>query len=367
MARASDELSRNAAQGTRIAGMRVKRDPLDTATRHQVLLERASTDVANRVVKQSDEFAKNAIALLKDADEVSEISLRDFRKLTTEVQSAGKKALGAAKRKIHDSLAPLAKQESAFNARELATYSKDKIAKLPAKDALQAVMTKPIPATGQFANEMLDSWSTSELQALNNLIAKGRANGWSNSQLIKAIKGTRGAEFADGLNARIRANVSTVTRTLMQHTAATTRNETWQLNSDVVTGYQIVAVLDDKTTAQCRGLDQLCRDGLVFKLGKGPKPPLHHNCRSTMVPVLTGDKDNTEDTAESEGYYTWLKRQPSDFQDAAIGPTRAKLLRDGGLTAEEFAKLSLNRRFQPLTLDEMRKLEPLAFKRAGIE
>jgi hypothetical protein len=65
-------------------------------------------------------------------------------------------------------------------------------------------------------------------------------------------------------------------------------------------------------------------------------------------------------------YYDWLKTQPTAFQDSAIGPTRGKLLRSGGLTAEEFARLNLGRNFEPLTLEAMRKLEPAAFERAGV-
>jgi hypothetical protein len=66
-------------------------------------------------------------------------------------------------------------------------------------------------------------------------------------------------------------------------------------------------------------------------------------------------------------YYQWLKTQPSAFQDAALGKTRARLFRDGGLTAERFAALQLDRRFEPLTLDELRALDPLAFIKAGID
>ncbi len=65
-------------------------------------------------------------------------------------------------------------------------------------------------------------------------------------------------------------------------------------------------------------------------------------------------------------YYDWLKLQPSAFQDQALGPTRAKLFRDGGLTLERFSELQLDRNFKPLTLEQMKKLEPLAFERAGI-
>ena len=49
-----------------------------------------------------------------------------------------------------------------------------------------------------------------------------------------------------------------------------------------------------------------------------------------------------------------------------LGPARGTLLRDGGLSAERFQELRLSRNFEPLTLAEMQRLEPLAFERAGI-
>jgi hypothetical protein len=68
----------------------------------------------------------------------------------------------------------------------------------------------------------------------------------------------------------------------------------------------------------------------------------------------------------NETYYSWLKKQPVEFQREAIGPKRAKLLRSGGLSAQRFAELNMGRKFQPLTLEEMRSLEPLAFERAKL-
>jgi hypothetical protein len=65
-------------------------------------------------------------------------------------------------------------------------------------------------------------------------------------------------------------------------------------------------------------------------------------------------------------YYDWLTQQPAAFQDKAIGPVRAKLLRDGGLSVERFSELQLDRNFAPLTLDQMKALEPLAFDRADL-
>jgi hypothetical protein len=107
---------------------------------------------------------------------------------------------------------------------------------------------------------------------------------------------------------------------------------------------------------------------------------LVHNCRSVVTSVLSEEFDFLDEGATraskgaeggkqvdaSLGYYDWLKKQPVSFQNAAIGNTRATLLRNGGLTSTEFARLSLGKNFKPLTLDEMRRLEPAVFERAGL-
>jgi len=51
---------------------------------------------------------------------------------------------------------------------------------------------------------------------------------------------------------------------------------------------------------------------------------------------------------------------------ASLGPVRGKLFRDGGLTAERFAALQLDKNFKPLALDQLKELEPLAFERARL-
>jgi hypothetical protein len=65
-------------------------------------------------------------------------------------------------------------------------------------------------------------------------------------------------------------------------------------------------------------------------------------------------------------YYHWLQQQPATFQDVAIGPMRAKLLQEGGLSVQRFSELQLDRNFVPLNLAQMKVLEPLAFERAGL-
>jgi SPP1 gp7 family putative phage head morphogenesis protein len=51
-------------------------------------------------------------------------------------------------------------------------------------------------------------------------------------------------------------------------------------DSGVVAAYQYSAILDGRTTTVCEGLH-----GKVFKAGEQPVPPMHFNCRSTLIPI----------------------------------------------------------------------------------
>ena len=136
--------------------------------------------------------------------------------------------------------------------------------------------------------------------------------------------------------------------------------------------YKFVATLDSRTTTTCRSLD-----GKTFKLGQGPTPPVHINCRSTTVAVpakqfqfLSEGRTRASKSGPVKAnvtYYDWLKKQPKKFQEDALGKTRAKLFRDGGISAKRFGELQLDRNFQPLTLDELMKKEPIIFARAGVD
>lgn len=117
---------------------------------------------------------------------------------------------------------------------------------------------------------------------------------------------------------------------------------------------RVVGTLDSKTSQICRSLDD-CGLPVVF----GPRPPFHPNGRATFVLSTqfsemfgqggTRSPQNGQINGALECYH-WLHRQPASFQDAAIGPVRAELFRDGGLTVQRFNELQLNRNFAPLDL-----------------
>ena len=228
---------------------------------------------------------------------------------------------------------------------------------------------------GMTLEPFLKQYTSDQKALINGTISQGFAEGRTISQITRDIRGTSGQRFRDGQLAGINRNNRIMVRTAVQNAGEQARQRTWDSNKDLIKGVKWVSTLDGRTTNQCRALD-----GREFAIDKGPRPPIHYGCRSTVTPVLSERFDfldkgakRPEKGADGAGqvstdttYYSWLKTQPASFQDEIIGPTRGKLLRNGGLTSDEFSRLSLNTNFKPRTIEEMKRQAPEAFKEANL-
>jgi len=206
---------------------------------------------------------------------------------------------------------------------------------LPTAGMLQQIVNREViqgaPLTQWWAGLARDTSRQVE-QAINS----GIANGESVDQIVRRIRGTRSFPGAFGSSRR---NVQSVVRTSITHVSARAREESFAANSDIIKGYQYVATLDARTTDICASID-----GQVFPVGQGPRPPLHINCRSTVIPIMKSwkemglpFKDMTDTTRASMNgqvparlfYPEWLRGQSVAIQNEALGVGRAKLFRQG--------------------------------------
>jgi SPP1 gp7 family putative phage head morphogenesis protein len=351
---------------------------VEQSTRHQVYLERLKSSEANQWVSFLQEIDRSLRERLS-GNEISEFSRRRLEKLVREVDAMLAEIYSRYQEQLKVHLVDLAEYEAGFEARSLNSAIKgesDFEFIVPAASQVNAaILSHPLSVRGADGGKLLEpfikDWTATERKRVSNAIRQGFFEGQSNSQLLQVIRGTRANKFQDGILAVNDRHVRTMVRTAVQHVASVSRLETLKANDDVVESYDFIATLDGRTTVQCRALD-----GQNFQIGQGPLPPLHPGCRSTIVPRLSPEFDFLNEGATrsskdgyvdaNQTYYQWLKKQPKDFQDDAIGPPRAQLLRDGGLTEKEFARLSLGRNFKPLTLEEMKLKEPNAFARAGL-
>jgi hypothetical protein len=147
-------------------------------------------------------------------------------------------------------------------------------------------------------------------------------------------------------------------RTAANLTGSVARNATYRANSDVLKGEEYSAVLDGRTTITCASLD-----GKIYPVGEGHIPPLHYNCRSVRVPVVSDEfaalregatrASMTGPVSSQTTYNSWLGRQSPEFQDEVLGPERARLFRSGGLSLDKFTDDA----GKVYTLDELKARE----------
>lgn len=198
---------------------------------------------------------------------------------------------------------------------------------------------------------------TSAKRMVRKQIDVGLLQGDSIDQIVRRIRGARGVENL------ARNQLASVTRTAVKHTSTATREATFAENSDVIKSVQFVATLDARTTEICGGLD-----GKVFALDEGPRPPMHHQCRSEIIPVLKSWKELGIDlkkapagtrasmdgqVSENLTYGKWLKKQPKETQNEILGVGKAKLFRRGNVKIEQFTDSA----HRPLTLKQLTALE----------
>lgn len=348
---------------------------IEAATRNAVLIERLKAGEVEKI----DPFLRRIDKDLRDKlsrDTLTGYSRNRLEDLLRTIDAMLAQIHGEYTAQLMLDLFDVAAYEAQFEARSLDQVLVNIAAAVPTIQAVQAaVRVQPLSVTGQDGGKLLDAfvadWTQAERNRVTGAIRMGFVQGETNQQVINRIRGTKALKYSDGLLAITRRNAEAVVRTGIQHAANVARMETWKTNSDVVTGYRWVSTLDGRTSSQCRSLD-----GRLFKMGKGPVPPAHIRCRSTTAAELDAryafldegatrsSKDGYVDATET--YYSWLQKQPAEFQRIALGAERAKLFREGGLSAERFAELQLDRNFKPLTLEQMKALEPEAFRVAGL-
>jgi SPP1 gp7 family putative phage head morphogenesis protein len=349
----------------------------DALLQHQVLVQRLSTNEVNKFkpfLVQMDRVLRDALAEIH----VTDFARARLEKLLFTVDTLLEGILTRYSKQLMLDLEAFAQHEAKFSAAALdAETLFDAV--IPSVTQIRAaIMSTPLGVKGSGRGALLKSfvqnWTASEVRAVNGVIRRGAFEGKTNMAIVQELRGSHERNYQDGVLNLTKRHAEAVVRTAVQHVATLARDESFAKNADILKGVKWLSTLDKSTCLVCAALD-----GREFPLNSGPRPPQHLRCRCTCIPQLKDDMGLTKGaTRASKGlelgrqvdanltFFSWLKTQPASFQDLAIGPTRGKLLRDGGLSAEKFAALNVDKTFAPLTLDEMRAIDGAAFSKAGL-
>jgi SPP1 gp7 family putative phage head morphogenesis protein len=213
---------------------------------------------------------------------------------------------------------------------------------------------------GLTIEDALRQFSAKKRKQIAQIISDGVTLGETTPVISRNIGNT--------INTLTRRQLDSLVRTITNHTASAARNQIYEANSDVLDGYRFIATLDGRTTLICASNDQK-----VFPIGAGaPMPPLHWGCRSTTIPAVSpefdvgsklhGQRPSVGSTGAKQvsgrtTYGGWLKKQPTEFIDEALGVERSRLFRSGKMTIDKFVD-STGRVY---TLKQLESLNPMVF------
>lgn len=278
---------------------------------------------------------------------------------------------------------------------------------LPPVDTLKALITHH-PFEGQTMRQWATQLARDDLKRIAQEIKIGIVQGEPTPEIARRVVGSVNQRGKDGVTEITRRAATSITRTAVNSYSNAAKREFFKANADVFEMEIYVATLDSRTTPVCRA-----NDGKQFPIGKGPIPPLHWNCRSFRVAQIHGEAIGSRpakavtnaqllrEYAAKAGikpvgnraslprghkgafdtfsrgrireltgvidakitYQVWLERQPSSFVVDVLGPTRAKLFRDGNLKLDRF----VNRRGDELTLSQLARRDKAAFVAAGLD
>ncbi|MBX3490894.1 phage minor head protein [Parvibaculum sp.] len=346
----------------------------DLQIRHQIGVWRLSSGVIQKLLPILDRADNEIVAkmLARPAALEGSFTSKRLAALLDTIREINHEAHVVAGATMRSELRSIARYEAGFQKSllESAIPIKWDIVS-PSREMLDAVVTSR-PFQGRLLREWVSELDGNKARRLRDAIRQGVVQGETIPQIVRRVRGTKALNYRDGIMEIGRRGAEAMVRTAVAHTTSAARDTLYEANSDIIKAEFWVDTLDTRTCPSCRSLS-----GKEFEIGKGPKTPLHIFCRCVRAPVLKSWKELGFDIDELDpgtrasmngqvpatlNYNSWLKKQPAAIQDEALGPTRGKLFRKGGLDVESFT----SRQGDQLNLDELRAREAGAFAKAGL-
>ena len=360
----------------------------DLLTRHDVDLMRVEAGLRRKIIGLLRGLEQDVVSKLQrsnpSAPAHTSFKLRRLDVLMAATKDSYNKVYGTVGKTLKEQLVDLAEAESVNTVNTVnkvlqVNVMDASLDKRTLKALVDGALIEGAPSKHWWAEQ-----KRSQRTAFERAMREGVIAGEPLGTLVQRVRGTRAAQFKNGIFSTTRRQAEALVRSSVQAVANETRNKTYAENSDVVKGKQWLSTLDTRTSDICKALDGQAWD-LEGKRLSGTThdfvqpPPAHWNCRSTLVPVLKSwdelsgtksskirgilksKKPGRRTRSEMDGkkvsntisYEKWLRnkdrRNPEMVVDI-LGPTKYKLWKEGKLSFRDLIDQSWN----PLTVAELR-------------
>lgn len=300
---------------------------------HQIQLERVENGVVKNCLLVLEKANKQIKAELKKIDGVyTKAKYKELRQYYKEVAKELKNNLNSemdAEEFIDYELNAQIRLYKKYGNVQLVAPNKEQI--------LTTATFTPYTSTSSFAN-YLDSFEYNYFNIWDSQTRLGYLNGLTTQQIVKNVLGyrARDAEVAHyGEMQALKNSVMSNTRTALQSYAMETHKMVYEKNEKLFDGYKWIATLDRRTCVICGS-----KEGRIYKSYEeiGEVPPLHINCRCTILPYIKDMEEVSEGStrASMDGqvdssltFEKWLEKQSVEVQKDVLGETRYKMFKNG--------------------------------------
>lgn len=332
----------------------------DAQISHSIAINRYGNGLARRIVELlnsvDDDLMSTIAARLASTQRLTTL-LEELRTLNSTVYSRVADGLEV-------ELIELADTEINFQTRALqAALPSILQASVPPTVMLRSIVLER-PITGTLLKPWVKGLEDARLQRVEQALRIGLVESETIDQIVRRIRGTRAQRYEDGILAISRRSAQALVRTSVTHVTTQAREETYAANDDLIKGVKWISTLDGRTSVVCAA-----RDGQIYEVGKGPRPPGHPGgCRSTTIPILKSWREIGIDADEAtpairasmdgavpadRTFGQFLKDKPASFQNDVLGKSKAEAFRKG-LPLDRF----IDTTGREYTLDELRRRNP---------
>jgi SPP1 gp7 family putative phage head morphogenesis protein len=288
------------------------------------------------------------------------VTTRRLRQLQKDLRKTVREGLKPVRERVAEGLFPFGQAEATWQRELLVETIPVKVnVALPTAGQLAAIVRSQ-PFEGEILRRHFANVGERLVQTAMRQIRMGLIEGETTEQIVRRVRGT-GPAFRGGAFGVTVRQTATVVRTAITHTANLSRESLYAANRELIGRVQWVATLDSATCPECAGLD-----GQVFQIGVGIRPPAHHQCRCTTIPVVKsfrelgirlpelgpGVRSSLDGSIPGNiTYARWLRGQSLAVQNEVLGVRRARLWRANKIPLSGFT--GSNGRL--LTLDELNR------------
>lgn len=333
---------------------KIDKNLFDRLVNRQIAVGRYAERQVYEIIKLLNRADKELLAKIIDRGESDSFSGRRLEALLKETRSMVDKSYREIFDATKDEMSQFAPHAGEFAAATLsmslpAAWSPVSIS----DEQLVAIVDKTPISIGKdkklLLEEVFSSMAAGKEEMIRGALRLGMVQGEDVQTMVRRLKGTRAAQYQDGLLEGSRRSMANMVRSVVQHTNNVAAQALYAKNSDVLNGMIDVATLDSRTCMECAK-----KSGMKIAFGE-PGPIWHISCRCFTAPDIKSWAELGFDLPEfgkferaAKGgpvdadisFNDWLKDQDSKTQVELLGPARARLFADGKMHLDKFTDAS---------------------------